>query len=184
MKIFTWSQFIKENKTAKKVLILTGEGFQDDELFIPKQRLESEGFDVTVSSNEAKTYKAFNSDKTVNVEEALVNISPTNYDLLLIPGGKAPEYLRKEKSVIEFVKKFAGTDKPIAAICHGPLILESAELVEGKKMTCFEDAVKELKSAGAIYINESCVKDGQFITSRNPGDLEDFCDAIIEKLKS
>lgn len=184
MKIYNWSQFIKENKNSKKILILTGEKFQDDEVFKPKERLEGEGFEVTVSSNESKNYKAFNSEKTIEVKKPLSNLSPNDFDMLVIPGGKAPEYLRKEKSIINFVKDFYKTGKPIASICHGPLILVSAKLVEGKKMTCFEDAVEELKSAGAIYKNRSCVIDDQFITSRNPGDLQDFCDAIIKKLKS
>jgi protease I len=184
MKIYNWSQFIKENKNLKKILILTGEGFQDDEVFKPKERLESEDFEVIVSSNEAKNYKAFNSEKNIEVRKPLTSLNPNDFDMLIIPGGKAPEYLREEKSVINFVRDFYKTGKPIASICHGPLILVSAKLVEGKKMTCFEDVVEELKSAGAIYKNRSCVKDDQFITSRNPGDLEDFCDAVIEKLKS
>lgn len=183
-KIFGWKQFIKENNNTKNILIITGEGFQDEEVLKPKERLESEGFKVIISSNEKKTYKAFNSEKTIDIEKTLNELNVENFDLLLIPGGKAPEYLRKKKSVVDFVKRFSKTGKPIASICHGPLILISANLVEGKKMTCFEDAIEELKSAGAIYKNKSCVEDDQFITSRNPGDLEDFCDSIIKKLKS
>jgi protease I len=183
MRINRYFQFLKESKESKKILIITGEGFQSDEVLKPKESLESEGYKVTISSNKTGEFKAFNNDEVVTVQTELKELNPSDFDLLIIPGGKAPEYLRKKSSVINFVKEFNQTGKTIASICHGPLILVSAGLVEGKKMTCFEDAVDELKEAGAKYKNKSVVIDDNIITSRNPIDLDDFCQAIKEKLK-
>ena len=183
MKIYRYLQFLKESKETKKILIITGEGFQSDEVLKPKESLESEGYSVTISSNKTGEFKAFNNDEVVTVEKELKELNIEDFEMLIIPGGKAPEYLREKSSVINFVKEFNESGKTIASICHGPLILVSAGLVEGKKMTCFEDAVDELKSAGAKYKDKSVVIDGNFITSRNPDDLEDFCQAIKSKLK-
>lgn len=172
----------ENNDSQKKVAILTDNKFQDREVIQPKEALEKY-CQVDIISTNTGTIKAFNNDTTVEVTKTIKEANPDDYQLLVIPGGKAPESLRKNKSVLDFVKKFYQTGKPIAAICHGPLILVSANLVEGKKMTCYEDAVEELKEAGAQYVDDSCVIDSQFITSRNPDDLDDFCDAIKEKIK-
>jgi protease I len=176
-------QFIKESKKTTKVAILTDNEFQDEEVLQPKSELEKNNYLVDIIAPKLGTIKAFNNDEEVNVTKTISEASVKDYALLIIPGGKAPENLRNNESVINFVKKFYETKKPIASICHGPLILISAELVKGKPMTCFEDAVEELKEAGANYKNESCVQDGQFITSRNPNDLDEFCKAILAKLK-
>ena len=176
-------QFIKESKETTKVAILTDNEFQDMEVLQPKSELEKNNYIVDIIAPKSVTIKAFNNDNEVEVTKTISEASVEDYALLIIPGGKAPENLRNNKSVISFVKKFSESGKPIASICHGPLILVSAGLVKGKKMTCFKDAVEELKKAGANYENESCVQDGQFITSRNPDDLDEFCKAILAKLK-
>jgi protease I len=170
-----------ETKSEKSVAILTDNGFQDSEVIQPKEELKK--YVVHIISPSSGELKAFNSNKKVAVDKTLNEISHKDYDLLIIPGGKAPDKLRKNNEVIEFVRKFYRSGKTIASICHGPLILVSADLVKNKNMTCYEDAVEELKGAGANYVNKSCVEDGQFITSRNPKDLDNFCNAIINKLK-
>ena len=178
MKVLNYYQFINESISQKRAIIITDNGFQDQELFDPKISLESNGFSVSICSTSLGEIKSYNSDKTVEVDSIIDQVQPDDFDILILPGGKAPETLRKNKEVLTFVKEFYNTGKPIAAICHGPLILVSAGLVEGKNMTCYEDAKDELVDAGANYQDKSLVVDGQFITSRNPKDLPDFCQKI------
>lgn len=182
MKISTYMQFLREKLEPKNALILTGEGFQDQELLQPKSSLEKNNVTVKVAGIKVGKVKAYNNDTVIEIQHKVEDLNPDNFDILILPGGKAPQNIRQNKSLIKFVKEFAATGKPIAAICHGPLILVSANLVNGVKMTCFEDAKKELIDAGADYIDESCVIDKQFITSRNPKDLDIFCKNILQSI--
>lgn len=182
MRILKYLQFVTENKSGKKAIIITGEGFQDQELVQPKEALEADAVDVTVAGLVVGEIKAYNNDFKTTVDSNISELNPSDYDILILPGGKAPDTLRKNSSVINFVKEFSKTGKPIAAICHGPLILVSANLVEGKNMTCFRDAKEELISSGANYEDSSCVIDNQYITSRNPKDLDVFCQNILSKI--
>lgn len=179
MKIFRYYDFIKESFYKKSAIIITGEGFQDDELFKPKLVLESSEYDVTISGTTADIVKAYNSDKKVKIDKLVSELSVDDYDILILPGGKAPEFLRKDKNVISFVRDFYKTGKKIAAICHGPQILISAGIVKNKKMTCYPDMKNELIDAGAKYFDKELVVDSQLITSRDPGDLEVFCKEIL-----
>jgi len=182
MKIQKYSQFVKESKNIKRALIISGNGFQDEELFQPKKTLENNEIEVVIASNSLGKMKAYNNDSTIEVQTLISDLRPEDFDILILPGGKAPEYLKNDESVLNFVKSFYQTGKPIAAICHGPLILASAGLVSGKNMTCYKDAKEELVSSGANYEDSSCVIDGQFITSRNPDDLKGFCQNILESI--
>jgi len=105
---------------------------------------------------------------------------PETYDILVIPGGWAPDRLRRDKRVIEFVKKLAEKRAIIAAICHGPQILISANLLRGRKVTCVSAIKDDVRNAGAEYLDEPLVIDGELITSRTPRDLPDFLKGIIE----
>ena len=181
--IFTYEQFLNENKSEKSAIILTGEGFQDQELLQPKKSLEDEGVTVTIAGIEKKEVKAYNSDETIDIEEYIGDLNPEDYDILVLPGGKAPDKIRSSDVIIKFVKRFFDTGRPIAAICHGPQVLITAELVDGVTMTCYSDMKDELIEAGANYVDKSLVIDGQFITSREPKDLDEFCSAILSNIK-
>jgi protease I len=180
MKILNYITFINEKMNSGLAIIITGEGFQDDELFEPKSTLESAGFSVVIAGVAKGLVKAYNSDKTINIESKVSDLNPGDYDILVIPGGKAPEKIRKDKSIIKFVKDFYDTGKKIAAICHGPQLLVTADIVDGVNMTCYPDMKNELIEACANYIDKNIVVDGQFITSRNPDDLDVFCREIIK----
>lgn len=182
MKIQNYKQFINENKVQKSALIITDSGFQDRELFEPISALKSSGVNVTVSGPKLGTIKAYNSDKTYNVEKLINNLNPQNYDILILPGGEAPKKLRKNPLILNIVRQFKKSGKPIAAICHGPLILASAGLVKGVNLTSFSDAKEEMIAAGANWVDSIRVKDKNIITSRNPGDLKQFCSEIIKCL--
>ena len=107
-----------------------------------------------------------------------------HYELLYLPGGKAPAKLRKNDMVIDFVKRFAASGKYIAAICHGPQILAEAGLIRGKTIACWPDLKDEITDAGAIFADEALKEDGQFITARRPGDLHRHLWGILDKLNN
>ncbi len=180
MKVFRYYDFIKESSYEKSAVIITGEGFQDAELFNPKSALEDAGYNVIIASIKTGDIKAYNSNKKISVDKLVSEIKAKDYDILILPGGRAPDNLRKDDNIISFVNDFYKSGKKIAAICHGPQILISANVVKNKKMTCFSDMKEELINAGAKYIDKELVIDGQFITSRNPNDLEIFCKEIVK----
>ncbi len=109
-------------------------------------------------------------------------INTADYDALILPGGKAPQQLRRDPMVLELVRQFMKANKPIAAICHGPQILLSAGVLQGKTATCYKSVAEELRRAGIDYINREVVIDGNLITSRRSADLSAFSNAIVEKM--
>lgn len=113
----------------------------------------------------------------------LKEIDPEAYDILIIPGGKAPSLLRKLKPAMKIVQSFFDKNKPVAAICHGPQILASAGVLNGRRATCYRAIAQEIKDAGAIHEDKEVVVDGNLITSRQPSDLPAFMTEIIKALK-
>lgn len=166
----------------KKALIISADNFEDTELLVPYYRLSEEGFEVEVASANKGKIKGKHGYQ-VDVTKTLEEVNPDDYDLLILPGGKAPTTIRKEARVLEIVKAFFKANKPIAAICHGPQILVSAGLLEGKRATCYRTVVEELKNAGAKYEDREVVVDDNLITSRQPSDLPFFIKEIMKKLK-
>ena len=113
----------------------------------------------------------------MNVQDA----NPDDFDLLVLPGGVAnPDMLRLSEETIEFIREFGQSEKPIAAICHGPWTLINAGLTEGKRMTSWPTLEADLRNAGAEWVDEPVVKDGHLITSRKPDDIPQFDQAILE----
>lgn len=167
---------------VKKALIISADSFEDSELLVPLYRLKEEGYEVDIASlkrGRIQGKHGYRVDVTLKIDD----VDPDEYELLILPGGKAPEELRKSEKVLEVVKRFHSSKKPIAAICHGPQILVSAGLLKGIKATCYRTVAKELKSAEAIYTDSEVVVDGNIITSRQPGDLPAFLREIIRKVK-
>ena len=171
---------------GRKIAILATDGFEQLELTEPKKNLEKAGAKVTVLSV-AKTPKEIKGwDKTdwgekVKVDGLVADANPAEFDALVLPGGQInPDKLRMDKDAVSFVKKFAETGKPVAAICHGPWTLIEAGLVKGRKMTSWPSVHTDLKNAGANWVDQEVVVDGQFITSRKPEDIPAFSDKIIE----
>jgi protease I len=163
-----------------KALIITADQFEDSELFVPKEALEKAGFQVDIATPEKGHQFHGKHGGTVLADVTLREVEPGNYDLLLLPGGKAPELLRRDEHVIHIAKAFFKADKPVAAICHGPQILVSARLLEGRHATCYKNVAHELKENGALYEDSEVVVDGKLVTSRDPGDLPAF---VREMLK-
>jgi len=167
----------------RKVLIMVGEGFEDTEFLYPYYRFQEEGYKVDVVAPKAKeTYKGKHgvpirsnlSPKEVNIDE---------YDALIIPGGRAPDGIRINKGLVDIVKEANERGKVIAAVCHGPQMLIEADILHGKKATCWKSVATDLKNAGANFIDAPAVVDGNIVTSRFPDDLPKFCQETIKLLK-
>jgi protease I len=116
----------------------------------------------------------------VEADRRLDEIRPDQYDLLILPGGRAPAALRKEKAALELVRAFMAENKPVAAICHGPQILVSAGVMRGRRATSFRSVAAELREAGAIYQDSEVVVDGNLVTAREPADLPAFMRATMK----
>lgn len=170
--------------TNKKVLIFAADLFEDTELIYPKIRLTEAGAQVTVAGAKADdTYKGKHgiSIKS-NIGFDAVNVA--DYDALVIPGGYAPDKLRKNPKVLEITKAFHDGKKLIAFICHAGWVPVSAKIVKGLKCTSYESIKDDLINAGANWVNQEVVVDRNVISSRNPDDLPAFCREIIKFLKS
>jgi protease I len=165
-----------------KALIISADAFEDTELLVPYYRFKEEGFDLDVASMIKGKIKGKHGYE-VNVDKPLNEISPADYDFLLLPGGRAPETVRKEKNALKIVKHFFEKSKPVFAICHGPQILISAGLLKGRHATCYKSVAPELKEAGAIYEDKEVVVDGNLVTSRQPSDLPAFLIEAIKMIK-
>jgi protease I len=166
-----------------KALIISADGFEDTELLVPYYRLREEGMDVHVASMKKSKIRGKHGYE-VDVDKLLKDIHPDDYDLLLLPGGNAPEAIRKEKDALEIAKYFFQRNKPVSAICHGPQILITAGLLKGRHATCYKSVAQELSDTGAIYEDKEVVVDRNLVTSREPSDLPAFLRETIRKLKS
>lgn len=170
-------------RKGDRILILTANDTQDLEFFYPYYRLNEAGYMVDVATPHGGAFKG---KMGMGLKETLAvdHVDFANYALLYIPGGKAPSELRTNATVIELVKKFAQTGKPIAAICHGPQVLISADIIQGKKISAYPEIKHEVEQAGAIYADEALAIDGQFITARAPGDLPRHLCGVMEYLEA
>jgi len=165
----------------RNVAIVTGDDVEDTEFFYPYYRLTEEGYKVDVFTEKGGEFKGKHGlglKDSLPISQANV----ANYDLVYLPGGKAPSQLRKNETVLNFVRQFVATGKPIAAICHGPQILISANLVRGKEIAAWPEVREELEKAGAIFADEALSIDGQFITARKPGDLHRHLSGTLKAL--
>jgi len=156
-----------------KALIISADNFEDLELLVPYYRLKEEDIHVDVASLAKPTIKGKHGYEVI-VDKTLQEVNPEAYDVLILPGGKAPETVRKEKDAIRIVKDFFKAGKPVSAICHGPQILITAGLLKGRHATSYKSVAQELKNAGAIYEDKEVVVDGNLVTSRQPSDLPAF----------
>jgi protease I len=166
-----------------KVLLLSSDYFEDVELFVPYYRLKEEGIPVEIGSDKAGEIMGKHGYE-VAVDRVLSEIMPEHYDVLVLPGGKAPAALRQEPSALAIAKVFMQNDRPVAAICHGPQILISAGALKNRHATCYRAVAEEMKEAGAHYEDREVVVDGNLVTSRQPADLPAFMREFMKLLKS
>jgi len=168
---------------GKNVAFLITEGFHDGETMFPMGYLINHGANVTVIGVERGEYTAYNSDVTAIVTRSVNEVSPADFDALVIPGGHSPANLREHEDVISFVRAFVETDKPTAAICHGPQVLVTAGVIEGRTLTGVGGIRDEITGAGATFEDVEVMVDGNIITSRTPPDLPAFSRQIAQSLR-
>jgi protease I len=170
----------------KKVLILATDGFEQSELFKPREALLDAGAVVTLASIDTRPIQGMQHDEkgeTITPDTTLDAVEPGEYDMLLLPGGVAnPDKLRMQPKAVEIVRQFVDAGKPVAAICHGPWLLVEADVVDGTRMTSWPSVRTDLRNAGADVVDQEVVVDGQFITSRKPDDIPAFNKAVMEAL--
>jgi protease I len=167
---------------AKIAIPLAG-GFEDSEFSVPYQRLQEAGHEITVFGIQAGlAVTGKRGMESHRVEAAAGSLAPEEFDALVIPGGHSPDTLRTDADVVAFTRAFFETGKLVAAICHGPQLLIEAGCVKGRKLTSWPSVRTDLRNAGAEWVDESVVTDGNLITSRKPDDLPAFCEAILERL--
>lgn len=165
-----------------RVAILTADQVEDIEFFYPYYRLIEEGYDVDVITPEGGLLTAYLGMK-LRETKALADANPRDYKLLYIPGGLAPGALRAIPAAVSFVQTYASTGNLVGAVCHGPQLLATAGLTEGRNMTSWHEVADEIRDAGGIYVNAPLVEDGQFITARKPGDLPMELSRVLERLR-
>ncbi|MBE7030802.1 MAG: type 1 glutamine amidotransferase [Ruminococcaceae bacterium] len=164
------------------ILIITGNQCDDSELLYPYYRLLEEDFKVDVAAMVpgeicAKYHFKMEADITVD------KVDPAQYDGLLLPGGSAPEKLRLNDMVIDIIKAFDKAGKPVAGICHGQQLMISADILKGRRATCYPGIRDDLKNAGADYVDEQVVVCQNLVTSRRPQDLPYFMREFIKVVK-
>jgi protease I len=170
----------------QRVLIIATDGYEQSELMEPKRLLEEAGAQVTVASLEHGEIRGWDQKdwgQSVRVDLLVRDVSTEDYDALLLPGGQMnPDILRMDSKVIDLVREFDASGKPIAAICHAPWLLAEAAILEGRTVTGWPSIHTDLANAGAAVVDEEVVVDGNFITSRKPGDIPVFTEALMAAL--
>lgn len=175
------------NIARSKIAILATNGFEQSELLVPLRRLKEVGAQVDIVSPEDEKIRGWNGDdwgSKVDVDVNLSDADPEDYDALVLPGGQInPDLLRIDEKAVQFVRAFAKSGKPIAAICHAPWLLIEADIARGLRATSYKSIKKDMINAGTEWVDEPAVVDGNIVTSRNPADLDSFCSSIIEVLE-
>lgn len=166
---------------GKRVAVLAADIYQEMELWVPYYRLIEDGAKVDVVAAKKGTYTSkygYPVEATVEAKQAKAR----NYDAVVIPGGYAPDHMRRSPEMVDFVRDMAKAGKVVAAICHAGWMLASAGVVKGKKLTSFFAIKDDLVNAGAKWVDKEVVVDGNLITSRMPSDIPAFCRELVRAL--
>lgn len=156
-----------------RALMISADGFEDLELLVPYYRLKEAGVELDLASMHKGEIKGLHG-YAVRADLSLEEVDPSAYELLVLPGGRAPQAVRKQEAALEIARHFFAEGKPVAAICHGPQTLISAGLMRGRRATSYPAVGRELEEAGAVYEDAEVVVDGNLVTARVPGDLPAF----------
>jgi deglycase len=171
-----------------RILIVATDGFEEWELFGPRQILQKRGAEVVLASLTLDPIQATVHDdpgKTIRPDLTIDDANADDFDALILPGGvRNPDHLRVHGNVIALIRRFAEQEKPVGAICHGPWLLIEADLLRDRTATSWPSIRTDLRNAGAKVVDEPAVTDGKIVTSRNPDDVEAFTNAIIDLVEN
>ena len=174
--------------TEARILIVATDGFEEWELFGPREILQKRGAEVVLASPRLDPIQATVHDdpgKTIRPDLTVGEANADDFDALVLPGGvRNPDSLRTHPKVIQLIKDFAAQGKPVAAICHGPWLLVEADLLRGRTATSWPSIRTDLRNAGANVVDEAVAVDENIITSRKPDDVEPFTNAVIDLVEN
>jgi protease I len=166
-----------------RVCVLVEQQYQEMEVWYPVYRLREAGCKVTLVGPEAGHTYPSKLGYPCKSDRAAKDVSADDFDAIVIPGGFAPDYLRRHESILKLVGTMAEQGKVVASICHGPWVLCSTQALKGKKATCFFAIKDDVQNAGATYIDAEVVRDGNLITSRKPDDLPVFLQTLVQAIQ-
>jgi len=169
---------------GKRIAFLATDGVEEVEYVQPREAVEKAGATAELVSLKPGSIQAFNhldQSKTYDVDVTADKADAAGYDALVLPGGVAnPDFLRTDPDAVRFVKAFFDAGKPVGVICHGPWTLIEADVLRGRRITSWPSLRTDLTNAGATWVDEECVTDGNLTSSRNPDDLPAFCQRITQ----
>lgn len=166
---------------GRVVAILVERDYQDLEVWFPALRLREEGARVVFVGTDAKEYRG-KFGYPVVADQLIGQVKAENFDAVVVPGGWAPDFLRRYPNVLDFVREMDRLKKPVAAICHAGWVLASAGILKGRTVTSFSAIKDDVVNAGARWVDQEVVVDGHLITARKPDDLPAFCGALVAQL--
>jgi deglycase len=166
--------------SGKRVAILVEQEFEDSELSGPRDALLAAGATVVlVGPTSGAQFRGKRGDTIVTSDLAAGSARMKDFDALVIPGGHAPDKMRMRHAMVDLAREAMDADKPVAAICHGPQLLISANALRGRTLTCWPSIAIDVKNAGGLYVDKPVVEDGNLITSRKPDDVPVFSAALV-----
>lgn len=167
-----------------RIAAIVEDMFEDSEYLRPAKAFEKDGHRViNVGMKKGKTVRGKKQGTEVRIDESVEDVSPADFDALLIPGGYSPDKLRAHSAPVSFVRDFVEGGKPVFMICHGPQLLITADVLRGRRTTGWRSIAQDIQNAGAEYVDAEVVIDGNLLSSRHPGDLNAFTKAALGKLK-
>jgi deglycase len=166
-----------------KVAFIVDEMFEDSEFRLPYDRVKEQGHQPTIVGLEkSKKLEGKKGDETITTEVGIDEVQADSFDALVIPGGYSPDKIRTNEKMVAFTRAMVEAGKPVAAVCHAGWMLAEADVLKGKTVTSWPSIKTDLVNAGAEWVDQEVVEDGNLITSRNPGDLEAFSKTVLSQL--
>jgi protease I len=166
-----------------RVAFIMDEMFEDSEFQVPYDRVREAGHEAVIVGLQAGKRVTGKNGSEVQIEKGIDEVRPDEFDALVIPGGYSPDKIRPNAGMVALTREMYQANKPVAAICHAGWMLAEADIIRGKTVTSYHSIKTDLKNAGANWVDQEVVEEGNLITSRNPGDLPAFCDALLRQLK-